>query len=515
MNVTLRRTLLVVQLSLLAASAVAFVSCSRGSGPGSSPAAAATIYYCPMHPAQTADRPGDCPICQMRLVPLESSAGGGHVSPASPAGSRGAGPGSAPRPQGQTLYRSTMNPGEVSDRPGKDSMGMDMVPVGIGPGEATEEEGGTPPGWSAIQISPDRLQRIGVTFGQVVTKRAIGTMHTTGRVAFDETRIHHVHTKFRGWIDRVDVDYEGKLVERGDSLFTIYSPDVVATQEEFLSSLQARRDLGASPNPDLARGLDAMIEAARRRLELWDVDEEEIARLVRTREVQRTVTIHSRSQGIVVKKNVNHGMYVDPSVEEFSLADLSQVWVLADLYENEIAQVHEGQSAEIRFQAFPGREWRGRISYVQPTLDPATRTVKVRLEVPNRDRRLKPGMLANIDVKIDAGLRVVAPKDAVIQTGRQALVFLDLGEGHLLPRRIETGLVLDDDVEVLSGLSPGDRVVTSANFLVDSESRLRAAVADAASSTARNREAPIRRPLAAEGPAPPESAPRSSGGDRP
>lgn len=501
---------------ILLAAATVCVSCSRG-GDQERSSVRGTIYYCPMHPAQTSDKPGDCPICQMRLVPIERPAGirqsgaasrqtGQGVPPQSPGATGGTEvatpmvpPDSVePMQPRKIMYRSTMNPSETSDRPGKDSMGMEMVPVESPVADDGHE---APPGRSEIQIPMERLQQIGVTFGTVATKRAAGILHTTGRVALDETRVHHVHTKFSGWIERLHVDYEGKRVARGDPLFTIFSPDLVATQEELLRALEARRSLGPSPDPDLGKGVDTMIEAARRRLALWDVSPDEIARLETSKEIQRAITIHSETEGIVVQKNVNHGMYVDPSSEEFAIADLSHVWILADLYENEVAGVREGQIVDIRFPMLAGAARRGRIAYVQPAVDPATRTIKARIDVANPHLELKLGMLADVGVRVDAGVRTVVPKTAVIQTGRRAVVFLDLGGGRLLPREIETGVALVDEIEVLSGLSPGDRVVTSASFLIDSESRLRAAVAAALPSSSIESSVPDAGPASSESPA--------------
>jgi len=345
-------------------------------------------------------------------------------------------------------------------------------------------EGAAPPGaasgavaYAPVAISPDQQRLIGVTSGRAEVRSLEKTLRAVGRVDVDETRIAHIHTKISGWVDEVFVNYTFQHVQQGDPLFTIYSPELVATQEELLLALRARDSLGASTIPGVARGTGSLLEATRRRLSLWDISPDQIAEIERTGQVRRALTIYSPITGHVTeRRNVFPSTYVTPEMELYTIVDHTQVWINADIYESEIAFVQVGQLAVATTDAYPGREFAGRVSYIWPHLMQETRTLKVRLEFPNPDLELKPEMFTNVELKIPLGRRLVVPESAIVDTGTRQVVFVVRGQGSYLPRDVRTGVHVDGAVEILQGLRAGEQVVTSASFLIDSESQLRAAL---------------------------------------
>ena len=424
------------------------------------PSGAAPVYYCPMHPTTVSDKPGECPICQMNLEPIPGSLKSGWAQAAG--GGRRI-----------LYYRSPMDPAVRSDKPAKDSMGMDFVPVYA---DEVRQGGGMVPGRSVVTLSPERRALLGVRTEEVRDARIDRTIRAVGRVAADERRLAHVHTKFEGYVERLYVDFTGKFVKKGDPLLAIYSPELVATQQEYLLALRAQKQLGASQIPSVAQGGANLAEAARERLRLWDISPADIAEIERTGTVRRAFDLHAAVSGFVTVKNVVQGMRVMPADTIFEIADLSHVWVLADVYESDLRSIRLGMPAAMTLSYQAGREWRGRVSYIAPTLNPATRTIEVRIDVDNRGGALKPDMFGDVVLHVEEGTGLVGPDSAVIDTGDRRLVFLDRPDGTIEPRAIEVGSKLADGYQVLRGLAKGDRVVTSANFLLDSESSLKAAL---------------------------------------
>jgi RND family efflux transporter MFP subunit len=295
-------------------------------------------------------------------------------------------------------------------------------------------------------------------------------------VEYDETRVSHVHTRVSGWIQSLYVDFTGKHVEQGQPLIGIYSPELVATQEEYLLALRAQSSLGTSEYAEIALPTRALLESTRRRLQLWSVTDEQIAAIEASGEPQTELMIHAPVSGVVIHKNAYEGLHVDPATELYTIADLSEVWVIADVYESELPYVRAGQRGTVSLSHQPGSSFRGVVDYVYPYLADDTRTVSVRLVLPNPDAMLKPGMFANVELQANLGRSVVIPEDAVIDTGERQVVFLILDEGHFLPREVVTGMRFDGKLQVLSGLSEGDVVAAGAAFLIDSESKLGSAL---------------------------------------
>lgn len=324
-------------------------------------------------------------------------------------------------------------------------------------------------------VDAGRQQLIGVRTALVTYESFDRTLRTIGTVALDETRVSEVHSRIDGWIEETFVDFQFQHVEQGDPLFTIYSPELVATQEEYLLALRGLDTMGTSTFPSVAFGAEDLVRAARRRLELWDISPEQIAALEEAREPFRVMTIHSPVTGHVMVRNAFTGQHVDPETMLYQIADHSVVWVKGDIYENDIASVATGQGAVMRVQALPGREYSGVVTFIDPHLDAQTRTLTVRVEFSNPDLTLKPGMYADIELSRSMGRRLVVPESAVLPTGLRNVVFVDHGDGQMEIRNVRLGTRIDDYYEVLGGLDEGERIVTSGNFLIDAESRLRAA----------------------------------------
>jgi Cu(I)/Ag(I) efflux system membrane fusion protein len=381
---------------------------------------AATIeYYCPMHPSVVQDHAGECPICSMTLVPRPKATAGQARPDAAPSRSNVAG----------------------------------LAPV---------------------QIPAERVQLIGVRTAPVVRQPLARELRTVGYVAAREDGLAHIHTRFSGWIEQLAVSQTGEKVEKGQVLATIYSPELLTAQQEFIN---ARKWSTPAPETHAGHAVTADLESdARRRLENMGISSSEIDELARTAEAQRAQKIRSPVSGYVVAKNALSGLYVQPETELFQVADLSTIWVLADVYEYEVSRVKVGSPVRIQVESYPGESFAGKVRFLYPTVNPETRTMRVRLELPNKGLRLRPGMYATVFIEAAPQQGLVVPSSAVVDTGDQQYVFVALGEGRYEPRKVVVGFHADEKTELREGVQEGEQVVTTANFLIDSESRLRAAI---------------------------------------
>jgi Cu(I)/Ag(I) efflux system membrane fusion protein len=327
-----------------------------------------------------------------------------------------------------------------------------------------------------VQISPERQQLIGVRFGTVEMRPLQKVIRTVGRVDYDEKRLVTINPKIGGWIEDLFVDFTGRFVRQGEPLLTIYSPELVSTQEEYLIALRAKRDLVKSPFAEVAGSGDSLAESAKRRLKLWDITDEEIRNLEEGGQAKKTLTLYSPFTGFVLEKAAYKGMNVMPGMALFKLADLSVIWVYADIYEYELPFIRLGEQATIQLTYIPGETFKGRAVYIYPSLNPETRTAKVRFEFPNPLGRLKPEMYANVEIKVHLGQKLSVPEGAIIDTGIRQMAIIDKGSGYFEPREVKVGSKVDGYYEVIKGLKAGEKVVTSASFLIDSESNLKEAV---------------------------------------
>lgn len=327
-----------------------------------------------------------------------------------------------------------------------------------------------------VQITPERQQLIGVKVGPVEMRPLEKIIRTVGRIDFDERKVVTISPKIGGWIEDLYVDFTGRYVRQGEPLLTIYSPELVSTQEEYLIALQAKKDLMKSPFSEVVASGNSLAESAKRRLKLWDINDDQIKALEETGQAKKTLTLYSPFSGFVLEKMAYKGMNVMPGMALFKLADLSVVWLYADIYEYELPLIHLGQVASVQLSYLPGQTFTGKVIYIYPSLNPETRTAKVRFEFPNPHGRLKPEMYANVEIKVPLGRKLVVPDGAIIDTGLRQMAIVDKGNGYFEPREVKVGAKVDNYYEVISGLKPEERVVTSANFLIDSESKLKEAM---------------------------------------
>jgi RND family efflux transporter MFP subunit len=433
-------------LAAVGGSALLLTSCSRDQDSAAG-AKEEQLYTCGMHPQVIEHKPGNCPICGMKLTPVRKQAG-----PKVPSAERKI-----------KHYRSTMNAGEVSPGPAKDSMGMDMVPVYEDESASAES--------SAITIDPVTMQNMNLRTGAVTRGPLRRVVRTVGAVDFDETALTDVTTKFKGWIEKLYVDSTGQQVHRGDPLFDIYSPELYSAQVEYLLALNQPTNLTRT-------GVQALESSALAKLKFLDVPDEQIAQIRQDGQARKTLRINAPRDGIVAEKMVVAGQMVEAGMKLYRLADLGTVWVQSQIYEQDLPIVRLGQEATVSLSYLPDRKFRGRVTYIYPTVDEKTRTAKVRMEFHNPGYFLKPGMFATVELAAElSSLALLVPDSAVLRSGEKNTVFVALEGGKFEPRTVGLGLRAEGNFyQVLSGLSDGDRVVTSGQFLLDSESQLREAI---------------------------------------
>ncbi len=327
-----------------------------------------------------------------------------------------------------------------------------------------------------LQLSPQRLQSIGVTSGEVEMRELSNEIRAVGNVAVDERLEAYVQTRFSGWIQKVYANSTYQYVKKGQPLFTIYSPELVTTENEYLLAMKNQDLLQSSTVPGVASGADSLLTSARERLKQWNIPAREIQHLESTGQVRHDLEVDSPASGYITEYNALPNLYVKPATRLYTIADLSTVWVFAEVFQSDISQIRRGQPALVTSDAYPGRTFYGRVDFIYPEVNMNTRTIKVRLVFRNPGLKLTPGMFVNVGLKVPLGRRLAIPVTGVFHTGTRNIVFIDHGSGYLAPQDVTLGPRAGDFYSVLKGLKQGDKIVTSANFLIDSESQLQAAL---------------------------------------
>lgn len=401
-------------------------------------------YVCPMHPQIIKDQPDSCPICGMDLVKVEM-----ETEETKPA---------AVKEKKILYWVAPMDPNYRRDEPGKSPMGMDLVAV-----YAEDETGQAKSTVLTVSISPQVEQNMGVRTAQVKRGSLAREIDTVGYIDFDESKLRHVHMRTDGWIEDLKVKSEGERVKRGDTLFRIYSPTLVNAQEEYIQSLKVNNR--------------PLISASRDRLLALGLTQQQIKQINKSRKAYQKLAVYAQQDGIIANLNVREGMYVKPKNEVMTIADLSSVWLLAEIFEQQVEWVKNGNMAQVRLSYLPGRVWQGRVEYIYPSLDPKTRTLKVRLKFDNPDETLKPNMYANVRLFGESKEAVLyLPSEAIIRTGQEQRVIIKQENGRFSPRIVMTGMESGKSTEVMSGVNENEWVVTSGQFLIDSEASLKASL---------------------------------------
>ncbi|MCF8082736.1 MAG: efflux RND transporter periplasmic adaptor subunit [Deltaproteobacteria bacterium] len=446
-----RLLLLTAVLTLMIGGAGAYLLGYLGPKQGTSEQSAAqkeerkvAYWRAPMNPTEIYDKPGKSAM-GMDLVPVYEDE------------IRSEGMRKQKSERKIAYWRSPMNPTEIYDKPGKDTMGMDLVPV-----YEDELVGGVD-----VRIDPVVQQNMGIRTARVEKAPLVRTLRTYGNITYDETRTVEVSPKVSGWIEAIHVDFVGESVKKGEPLFELYSPVLFSAQQEYLAAYRSLKE---------GSGNRGLLESARQKLRYFDIPEIEIDALEASGKIKKTLTFRSPFNGVVVLKNAEEGTHIKVGATVYRIADLSRIWVIAHVYEYELPWVSEGQEAEMSLSYLPGRTYSGKVSYVYPYLHQKTRDIPIRMEFDNPDLTLKPGMYADIIINSSQGEGVVIPSEAVIRSGERNLAFVVKENHRFSPRDLVLGLRMDEKVQVLSGLSSGEVIVTSGNFLIASESKLKEAV---------------------------------------
>lgn len=416
------------------------------------------LYYVdPMHPSYKSDKPGIAPDCGMQLTPVYAE------DPPNPP--------TLEKPEERKIlyYQDSMNPSYRSDKPGKAPDGMDLVPVYADEDQAVN-------GSDTIQVSGRKQQLINLKVAAVQEGLIGHNIRAVGTLQYDETKITKIHPRIEGWVDKVFANSTGGLIKKGQPLFSIYSPDLVATQQEYLLAMKAEQSLGQSQFADVSSGAKSLKASAYQRLRLWDVTDKQIKQLEATQTPLTSVTFYSPLSGFILEKNVFEKQRVTYDTETYSIADLSTIWLMADLYEYEASGVATGQKATVTLSSYPGRTFEGSVDYIYPELNGTTRTLKARIIIPNPDLLLKPDMFANVELQSQQNFSLMVPEEAVVDSGEHKIVFVKVNDTEFEPRVVTTGDHSDGNIAILSGLTQGEKVVTSGNFLIDSESQMKSAL---------------------------------------
>lgn len=381
--------------------------------PAASETAKKQMYHCPMHPTYISDKPGDCPICNMKLVPMKESAQ-------------------------------------------KSSSRME--------GQAT------------VTITPQQEQLIGVRKEQVTGRTLTRTIRAVGTIVYNAQKMYHINTKIAGWVDKMDCcALAGQFIEVGTPLFSIYSPDLVVAQQEYLSALEMLKKAEDAKSPDMIKSAGQLVDATKQKLVFWDISEDQIDKIAEDGKPSRTLWITTPGAGFIVGDELHLGQYITPGEMIYKIADTSTVWVEAEIYEYELSYINVGDAVEIGVSSYPAERFAGKVKYIYPYVNPTTRTIKVRIELDNPDYKLKADMYADVLLKKEVSVKLAVSTEAVMDSGKRRIVFVDKGNGLFEPREVKLGGKFDHYYEVVDGLSKDETVVTSGNFLIDSESKIKSA----------------------------------------
>jgi Cu(I)/Ag(I) efflux system membrane fusion protein/cobalt-zinc-cadmium efflux system membrane fusion protein len=415
------------------------------------------LYTCGMHPDIIESEPGTCPICGMNLTPIKSKNSNSNNS----------------NDKGKIIYwRAPMNPNEVYDSPGKSQMGMDLVPV-------YENEGSDE---GVVTVDGSILQSMNVKMEFVKNRNLNSSIYTNGVVTTDERKEFVISSKLTGWIEKLYINFVGQKVAKGQKLMEIYSPELVAAQQELITALKFKETSSSKTSNDL-------VQNAIRKLELLDIAKSEIDAIINSKQTKKYIPLYAPSSGTILVKEVVEGQKITPNKQLMAIADLSSLWIKADIYESELGGIKVGTDTEITFNYSPGKIYKGKITFIYPTVDPLTRTVSVRIDIQNKDAELKPAMFGNVKISNNrSGEMLSVPETAVIRSGKKNIVVLGLGEGKFKPVEVILGNYSEGYFQVIKGLKLNDKIVTSGQFMLDSESSLRSAVKLFSSSNAKEVE---------------------------